>query len=156
MESRAGLNSAYLGELEWSVDAELCFAQGIPGFEGETRMVPIEIPAQRPLVYLQSALHPDVCFMALPVPGINPDFQLHLLPDDYQALEMDPSRTPVPGEDVLCLALLSPSRDGVQVNLAAPVVISLQNQRGHQVITAEGPEIWRLGSNGIWEAMCSS
>ncbi len=161
---RYTLRSACLGDLEWEAASELFFPQGIPGFESEKRIVPIEIPAQRPLVYLHSACTPDVCFLALPAGGITPGFRLRLLPDDYQALDLEPGPEPVPGEDILCLALLGPSMPGpgmpeadgtgIQTNLAAPVVISLHNQRGHQLIPATGPEYWRLGENGCWEVLC--
>ena len=149
------LRSSCLGDLEWSAEAELWFADGIPGFDREQRLVPIEIPAQRPLVYLHSACNPDVCFLALPAPAIAPGFELRLGPDDYQALELDPDSRPEPGRDVLCLALLGPCGNDIQANLAAPVVISLHNQRGHQLTPAGAPEYWRLSKDGVWEAVCS-
>jgi flagellar assembly factor FliW len=134
----------------------LWFAEGIPGFERERRLVPIEIPAQRPLVYLQSAENPDVCFLSLPAAAVTSRFQLELGPDDYPALGLDPGADPIPGQDVLCLALLGPAAGAeIQTNLAAPVVISLACQRGHQLTPAGEPEIWRLGPGGVWEAMCS-
>src|SRR5579862_2509500 len=103
------LCSTSLGELEWDVESELWFPQGLPGFERQTRMVPIEIPAQRPLVYLHSATDASICFMALPVHSIASGPQVRLLPDDYRALDLDPAIEPVAGQDILCLALLGPA-----------------------------------------------
>jgi flagellar assembly factor FliW len=150
------LSSTSLGDLEWAADSELWFSHGLPGFEQEQRMVPIEIPAQRPLVYLHSATDASICFMALPVHSIAPDLQVQLLPDDYRALDLDPAIEPVAGEDILCLALLGPAESGViQTNLSSPVVINLHNHRAHQLTPETGPDYWRLDDSGMWEAVCS-
>jgi flagellar assembly factor FliW len=159
------LSSTSLGDLEWAADSELWFSHGLPGFEQEQRLVPIEIPAQRPLVYLHSATDASICFMALPVHSIAPDLQVQLLPDDYRALDLDPAIEPVAGQDILCLALLGPAECGIQpgviqtgiiqTNLSSPVVINLHNHRAHQLIPETGPNYWRLGDSGVWEAVCS-
>ena len=149
------LHSVCLGDLEWDPDCELRFARGIPGFEAETRMIPIEIPAQRPLVYLQSTANPEVCFLALPASSIRQDFAPRFSLDDYIALGLEPLEDPCPGGDLLCLALLYPTGSGLQTNLAAPVVISLRNLRGHQLTPATGPDYWLLSAAGTWEAQCS-
>src|SRR6185437_1157974 len=48
------IHSPWLGDLEWDPECEILFPCGLPGFEDEHRILPVEIPAQRPLVYLQS------------------------------------------------------------------------------------------------------
>jgi flagellar assembly factor FliW len=159
------LCSTSLGELEWDVESELWYPQGLPGFEGQTRMVPIEIPARRPLVYLHSATDASICFMALPVHSIAPSPKIRLLPDDYRALDLDPAIEPVAGEDILSLALLGPAENAsqpgvpepgvVQINLSSPIVINLHNHRALQLIPETGPDYWRLGDSGAWEAVCS-
>lgn len=150
------LRSTSLGELEWDAESELWFPQGLPGFERLSRIVPIEIPAQRPLVYLHSATDASICFMALPLHSIAPGLQVELLPDDYRALDLDPAIEPVAGEDILCLALLGPTECGViQTNLSSPVVINLHNHRAHQLTPETGPDYWRLDDSGTWEAVCS-
>ena len=154
MVSPGILPGTCLGDLEWDRGSELWFAHGIPGFENERRMVPVEIPAQRPLVYLQSAETPDLCFLALPVTTIQADFEIRLSADDFQALELDPSTDPVPGLDILCLALLGPSESGIRTNLAAPVIISLHTMRGHQLTPLGGPLYWHLGEGRAWERSC--
>jgi flagellar assembly factor FliW len=150
------LRSTSLGELEWDVESEVWFPQGLPGFERQSRIVPIEIPAQRPLVYLHSATDASICFMALPLHSIVPGMRVELLPDDYRVLGLDPAIEPVTGEDILCLALLGPAECGViQANLSSPVVINLHNHWAHQLIPDTGPDYWRLGDSGAWEAACS-
>ena len=59
------LSTPWLGEICWEAASELYFPVGLPGFEQYRRMVPLEVPSQRPLVYLQSAERGGVCFLAL-------------------------------------------------------------------------------------------
>jgi len=149
------LHSPWLGEIEWFSAAELLFPAGLPGFESERRILPVEIPAQRPLIYLQSLECHDVCFVTLPVLAIDPSFELRLSRDDILALGLSPCKFPVLGEDALCLALLVPAEGTVQVNLNAPVVINLRRGVGAQC-NQTGDLVkgrFLLKEQG-WEAMC--
>lgn len=154
------LMSPYLGEISWAADCELQFPGGLPGFEEHRRMVPVEIPSQRPLIYLQSAEQPGVCFLTLPVLTVYPDFDLHLSEDDLSQLGFDTGETSRAeslsiGTDVLCLALLFPSGPTVKTNLNAPIVINLHNSRGIQAVsTAAAAGSYRLAENGRWEPLC--
>ncbi len=143
------IRSPWLGEIQSDPASELFFPAGIPGFEGEHRMLPVEIPSQRPLVYLQSLANTDICFAALPVFVVDPGFQLHLSEDELAALEFPEQREPVIGADVLCLALLIPAGDGVRANLNAPIVVNLHNSRAVQSLCNTAGH-YRLGEDGKW------
>ncbi len=155
-----GVVSPWLGNIQWDAGCELHFPAGLPGFERHKRIVPVEIPSQRPLVYLQSAENPEVCFLALPVLTVNPQFGLYLSDEDRQLLDFDASESlhgghPALGADVICLALLVPSGTTVKTNLDAPIVINLHNGRGVQAIAASPMAgSWRLSQNDGWEAAC--
>ena len=152
--------SPYLGEIHWETGCELQFPGGLPGFEQYRRMVPVEIPSQRPLIYLQSAEKAGVCFLTLPVLAIHPGFDLRLSEDDLSLLELDrftlpDGEAPALGTDVLCLALLFPSGPTVRTNLDAPIVINLHNCRGIQAVSAAAVSgSYRLSECGVWEAIC--
>jgi flagellar assembly factor FliW len=151
--------SPWLGEILWEAACELHFPVGLPGFEQATRIVPVEIPLQRPLIYLQSATDARVCFLTLPVLTVLPSFCLDLSEDDRALLELDRFRSsdesPIPGMDVLCLALLVPSGPTVQTNLDAPIVINLHNGRGVQAIApAPAAGCYRLSKEGEWRPVC--
>jgi flagellar assembly factor FliW len=147
--------SPWLGEIEWDPQCELSFPLGLPGFEGERKMIPVEIPAHRPLVYLQSLTSGETCFLCLPILAINPGFHLRLSDDERSALLLTDDCEPVIGVDVLCLALLVPSGTTVQANLKAPIVINLHNYRGLQSVAADqSSACFRLEESGQWEALC--
>ena len=152
----AVVQSRWLGEIESDPRSELIFPAGIPGFEHPcSRILPVEIPSQRPLVYLQSLIHADICFAALPVYVIDPGFRLRLSEEERALLDLPEGCDPVIGTDVLCLALLMSSGDNVRVNLNAPVVINLHNSRGVQSITADrATAYFRLEPTGQWEPQC--
>lgn len=159
-QKRSVLRSPWIGDVEWHSQCELFFPSGLPGFEVEQRMIPVEIPAQRPLVYLQSLENPAICFVCLPVFVIDPEFELRLSDEDRAALQIPEGSAPAIGDDVLCLGLLVTSEDGVEVNLNAPVVINLRNSRGIQAVgartgePARGNGGFRLEADGHWVALC--
>ena len=149
------IHSPWLGDVESDPRCELLFPAGLPGFEDQRRMVPVEIPAQRPLVYLQSVERAEICFVALPVYVIDPAFRLRISDEDRSILDLPEGYDPVIGADVLCLALLMPSGRSVQANTNAPVVINLHNSRGIQSIaTDRAAGYFRLDPSGRWEARC--
>src|ERR1700688_1622255 len=116
-------------------------------------MLPLEIPAQRPLVFLQSLERPDLCFVSLPVRTVDPNYRLRLPEDDHLALLLDPDREPEIGVDVLCLVLLLPEAGTMQVNLDAPIVVNLHNSRCIQSLRARSAGYFRL-AGGCWEPVC--
>ncbi|MES1260962.1 MAG: flagellar assembly protein FliW [Acidobacteriota bacterium] len=149
------MRSAHLGNIEWSPGCELYLPAGLPGFEEERRMIPVEVPAQRPLVFLQSLDAPDICFVSLPVRTIFPDYLLRLSDDDRLTLLFEPDRELAIGADVLCLALLVPFENTVQANVDAPVVINLHNRRCLQSLSSEhAAGYFRLADGGVWEPVC--
>jgi len=149
------LVSRHLGPIEWDPAGELLLPFGFPGFEGERRMVAVEIPTQRPLVFLQSAEKPEMCFVSLPVLAIKPDYELLLNEEDRSALRIEDESSAEIGVDLLCLALLFPAEGGLQANLGAPILINLHNLRCVQSEGNEqGPRYYRLGSVGGWEPVC--
>jgi flagellar assembly factor FliW len=149
------IRSQWLGDIETDPQAELFFPAGLPGFEEERRILPVEIPSQRPLVYLQSLRSHEICFVSLPVFVIDPGFRLSLSEEERYVLELPEGHTPVIGADVLCLALLVPCGQTVRVNLNAPIVINLNNARGVQCVPEDNSKgCFRLEENGTWGVLC--
>jgi flagellar assembly factor FliW len=149
------IHSPWLGEIESEPGSELYFAAGMPGFEDHRRMLAIEIPSQRPLVYLQSLERDEVCFAALPVYVIDPSFRLELSDDERSVLRLPESGDPSVGADVLCLALLRKSGRTMEANTGAAIVINLHNRRGVQCVPREGESVlFRLCPDNGWRRGC--
>jgi flagellar assembly factor FliW len=128
--------SRNFGAVEFAPDDRFVFPNGLPGFPRETAFLPVEIPEQLPLVYLQSLQTPDLCFLALPVNCLVPDYRLSASPEDLAVVDLPPNAVWGPG--MLCLAFLCVGEDGAATaNLRAPIVVNLQNRRGVQAIQNE-------------------
>jgi flagellar assembly factor FliW len=118
------------GELHYEEDAALLFPRGLPGFEQRRRFVLLDDPNLAPLVHLQSLETGNLCFLALPVRSVDPDYETMLSSEDREVLEFGDKHLPT-----LDLALLSATEDGrLSANLLAPVVIDLATQRGVQAV----------------------
>jgi flagellar assembly factor FliW len=116
------IQTRYFGALEFSPSGAVRFPNGLPAFEDEIDFLLIEPPGRAPLVFLQSARTPSLCFLALPVTAVDPAYELSLGVEDLAALGL--ARAPEIGRDVDCLALIAaPDGAAPTVNLLAPVVI---------------------------------
>jgi flagellar assembly factor FliW len=115
----------YFGPVDYREESVMVFPDGIPAFEQEKRFLALRQPASEPMVFLQSVANPDVC----------PGYRLRMAPEDMAALDLDRSRQPAIGRDVLCLTILSLAENAPPtVNLLAPIVVNLNTLRGRQAI----------------------
>lgn len=128
--------SRKFGAVEYVAGEEFVFPHGLPGFPCETAFLPVEIPEQLPLVYLQSLRTPGLCFVALPARCIVAGFELAPNTQDLDAIGLGSDARP--GPEMLCLALLCFREDGtVTANLRAPLVINVKSRVGIQMIQVE-------------------
>lgn len=148
--------SVYFGPLEHDRSAEIYLPFGLPGFEEESCLVAIEIPDQRPLVYLQSTSNPALCFLSLPTNSIESGWKLELSEEDRCSLMLDPEEELVHGKNIMSLAILFPVRGVLQVNLCAPLVIGLRKMIGVQRLPATAADNRRLElrDSGDWVEVC--
>jgi flagellar assembly factor FliW len=125
----------YFGTLECEETALFYFAEGLPAFEDETLFAPVERAEEAPLLFLQSARRPDLCFLTFPVRVADPIYELAVAPEDLEALDLATDRQPVIGEEALALALLSVAAGRpATANLMAPIVVNLKSRRALQAI----------------------
>jgi flagellar assembly factor FliW len=122
----------YSGMVQYEDSAVLQFPAGLPGFECETRFLPLHRPGYEPLIFLQSVETPDLCFVTTPVQTIDPSYQLEVAEQDLELLGLSVSGQPEIGRDVLCVAILTVKENSVTANLRAPIVVSLRNSRAVQ------------------------
>lgn len=108
----------------------LHFPAGLPGFETRTRFLLVERSANAPVVFLQNIDSPDLCFFAVQVAAIDPNYQLAITEEDQRLLASQ--------GQTLCLAILSSTKaGGWTANLLAPVVIDLRSRRAVQAVRAD-------------------
>ena len=128
--------SPHFGAIQFTPGDQFVFPGGLPGFPFETAFVPIEIPEQFPLLYLQSLRTPDLCFVTLPVNSIVANYKF--APDDGDLASIGLGPYAEPGSDMLCLALLCFGEDGTATaNLRAPIVVNVKDRVASQMIQSD-------------------
>jgi flagellar assembly factor FliW len=147
--------SRKFGAIDYAAGEQFVFPNGLPGFPLETAFLPIEVPEQLPLLYLQSLRTPDLCFVGVPVNCIVADYELSLNADDLACIGLSPDAQP--GSEMLCLALVCFKEDGTgAANLRAPIIINVNNRIAVQMIQIEDRYPFRFPLNPEKEVtMCS-
>lgn len=127
----------YFGAVEYRPEAAVRFPRGLPAFEQEKDFLLLEPAASAPVVFLQSLHRPELCFLALPMAEIAPDYRLAITEEDLESLGLPVNRQPVAGEDVSCLAIVVTENGRIHANLLAPVVVNSANRLGLQAIRVD-------------------
>lgn len=123
----------YFGHIEWPDDALLVFPEGLPGFEHERRFARLEPARYAPLIFLQSASTPELCFLAAPVAAVDPGYKLDVHAEELQRICA--AARDVDVLDVGVMVLLT-VREGspATANLLAPVVVDGKSRLAVQAI----------------------
>ncbi len=131
------LLSPYFGPLDCDPDAVVAFPDGLPGFEGERRFLPIPHPHEPALVFLQSLDTPALCFLTIPVHVLRRDYELDVSDEDLERLGL--TRPPRRGVDVAALAIVSlAENEPPTANLLSPILINIAARRAVQAIRPDG------------------
>ncbi len=151
------LLTKYLGWIECDDASVIDFPGGLPGFEQEQQFVFIRNEAHAPLVFLQSARTPGLCFLAVPVHDVDASYQLELAEEDAALLGLPGD--PWPGTGALeTLALISQrAGEPATANLLAPVVVHSAARRAVQAVRRDRRYTarQRLALRPEGEAVCS-
>ncbi|MBZ5724834.1 MAG: flagellar assembly protein FliW [Acidobacteriia bacterium] len=127
--------TAHFGPIAVDETSIIEFPEGLPGFEDRRRFVALQQPAHQGLVFLQSLEIAALCFLALPVLSVRPDYRLAMTPEDLKLLGFPEDHSPEIGSEVVALAILSLTEgEEPTVNLLSPVVIHTQTRRAVQAI----------------------
>lgn len=125
------------GVIAYEPESAVEFPAGLPGFEERRRFVALCFPDSEPLVYLQSLEDPGLCFLALPVLAVDPQYRLEVCAEERALIGLAPEQPLRFGKEVLCLTIISLRETGPTANLLAPVVINLSNRKAVQSVAAE-------------------
>lgn len=124
------LHSKFFGTVSFESVDLFYFPEGIPGFESETYYVGLEMPGQKPILYLQSIRSSDLCLISIPILTCVHDYRLQLTRAERHCLRLDAEDAPRIGHEVGCFAIVTVDETGEPTaNLAAPLVMNLANRR---------------------------
>lgn len=147
--------SAHFGPIPVDDASTIRFPEGLPGFEERRLFLPLQNPHQSGLIFLQSLECAELCFLAMPVQVLRPDYEILLTPEDRQTLGLS-EEAPVMGRNVLALAILSPEEgEETTVNLRSPVVIHMRTRVAVQAIRPDEVYQVREPLVAVTEAVCS-
>lgn len=126
-------------EIEYPEASLYEFPNGLPGFENERAFVFLNRPDSHPLMFMQSVLTPDLCFILLPILAVDAQYRLSLDEEALSALQLPEACQPQIGKDVLCAAIVCAHGQGEPptANLLAPIVVNLRDRIGIQAIQAQ-------------------
>lgn len=128
-------NTKQFGLVHFSEEDVFEFPDGIPGFESERSFIYVERPALRPVVFLQSVVNPDLCFITLPAVSIDPAYQLQIAPEELNILGLASGEAASNESSLACLAIVCLPREGQPTaNLLGPVVLSRTTKKGLQSV----------------------
>jgi|ERR1043166_2727919 flagellar assembly factor FliW len=127
--------SDHFGQIHADEQEILQFPEGLPGFETLREFTVLQYPEEPSLFFLQSLECAELCFLALPVHALRPDYELAIAREDLEILSIPAGAPPRDGENVRALAVLSlAAGQEPTANLRAPVVIHDGARRAVQAI----------------------
>ena len=150
------IQTIHFGRLEIEDEETILFPQGLPGFEECRRFVPLHRAEVSGLVFLQSLEQPGLCFVAVVVRPLWPEYELWLSGEDREVLGLDGEGEGDLADDVVALAVLSFTEgEPPTANLLAPVAICWGTRRALQVVRRDERYSLREPLPAMEEASCS-
>ncbi|SHI43044.1 flagellar assembly factor FliW [Clostridium cavendishii DSM 21758] len=123
-------NSLYHGNLEYTEKDIMTFNKGIPGFEGLTKFILVNIKDNEQFKLLHSLEDEALGFILTSPFNVINDYEVNIPDDVIKNLEIDKP------EDVLIYNTVTLSTDikKITTNLRAPLIININNNLGEQLI----------------------
>jgi flagellar assembly factor FliW len=129
------ISTKQFGVVQFAEEDVFEFPNGLPGFEAEHRFLCIERPALRPVVFLQSIVQTDLCFITLPARSVDPAYELEVAAEERTVLGLASAQAAIWDQSLACLAIVClPSEGAPTANLLGPVVLSRETRKGVQAV----------------------
>lgn len=120
------------GPIDVEADCLFAFPVPLPGFEGTPRFALLRLETSRPLFWLHSTEGSEVCLAVVDPWDYFPDYQPNFDPKSLQELDVGDD------DEIAIYCVVAPHREGLCVNLAAPIVLFPRLGLGQQLILNEG------------------
>ena len=127
------LETTRFGQIEYTDKEIIVFEKGIPGFEQEQEFIIVKMDNEdqlNPLAFLQSIKTAELSFIIANPFSFYADYEFDLDDSTKEELEI------IDGKNVAVWGIISVPEEfeKATINLQAPVIINLENNKGKQII----------------------
>lgn len=125
------LETKHFGKIEFIEEKVLEFDSGLPGFKNVKKYILIDSPDEQSIFkWLQSVDDPQLAFAVVNPFLINTDYDIEVSDEDALALGLEKL------EDIAVYSILVVPDDlnKVSMNLKAPLIINVCNNKGAQIV----------------------
>jgi flagellar assembly factor FliW len=119
-----------LGSVKIDTEKIIEFEYGIPGFENLRKFALLQPESSFPIMWLVSLEDKQVAFPVILPQLIRSDYEIILPEDISEYLQLEKPEDAV----VICILTIPQNTEDITINLAAPIIISLKNNKGLQLL----------------------
>lgn len=127
------ITTAYMGDVEINPTQIIKFAHGLPGFEDEKEFIQLPLSEESAYQVLQSVKTAGLAFIITSPYAIIADYNFDLEDSVIQALDIKS----VEEVAVFVIVSLKDTLENSTVNMKAPIVLNIENQKAKQIILEE-------------------
>lgn len=127
------ITTAYMGEVEINPSQIIKFEHGLPGFEDEKEFIQLPLSEGSAYQVLQSVKTAGLAFIITSPYAIIADYNFDLEDSVIQALDIKS----VEEVAVFVIVSLKDTLENSTVNMKAPIVLNIENQKAKQIILDE-------------------
>ncbi|HPU60243.1 MAG: flagellar assembly protein FliW [Defluviitoga tunisiensis] len=119
-----------LGSVKIDTEKIIEFEYGIPGFENLRKFALLQPESSFPIMWLVSLEDKQVAFPVILPQLIRSDYEIILPEDISEYLQLEKPEDAV----VISILTIPQNKEDITINLAAPIIISLNNNKGIQLL----------------------
>lgn len=119
-----------LGSVKIDTEKIIEFEYGIPGFENLRKFALLQPESSFPIMWLVSLEDKQVAFPVISPQLIRSDYEIILPEDISEYLQLEKPEDAV----VISILTIPQNKEDITINLAAPIIISLNNNKGIQLL----------------------
>jgi flagellar assembly factor FliW len=119
-----------LGSVKIDTEKIIEFEYGIPGFENLRKFALLQPESSFPIMWLVSLEDKQVAFPVILPQLIRSDYEIILPEDISEYLQLKKPEDAV----VISILTIPQNKEDITINLAAPIIISLNNNKGIQLL----------------------
>ncbi|MGB4722855.1 MAG: flagellar assembly protein FliW [Defluviitoga tunisiensis] len=119
-----------LGSVKIDTEKIIEFEYGIPGFENLRKFALLQPESSFPIMWLVSLEDKQVAFPVILPQLIRSEYEIILPEDISEYLQLEKPEDAV----VISILTIPQNKEDITINLAAPIIISLNNNKGIQLL----------------------